>query len=174
MIRVLVGELADQESEGVLRPVRSDLAPVTAASREVSERAGAAMTERLESQGPLPVGSAVLTPAGGLGTRFLIHVVVMSADQPQSPQTIQLALKNGLRRAQDWGLESVALPPLGISAGAINAEEAAGVVVGVLAEHLSAGEAPRDLSIVVANEYEREVFDRLTRAAFGNSFTTGA
>ena len=40
MIEVLLGALYEQETEGILRPIRSDLVPVTCASRDVAEGAG--------------------------------------------------------------------------------------------------------------------------------------
>ncbi len=161
MIRVEVGALVDQEAEGVVRPIRSDLAPVTAASRDLGQIAGEGVEERLARMAPLPVGGAVLTPAGGLPAGFIIHVVVMSPEEPQTSLSIQKALKNGLRRAVDWGLESLAVPPLGIGVGTLEPEDAARAFVEILMNHVAEGEAPLDLTIVVGSDYEASLFGRL-------------
>ena len=161
MIHVILGELAAQEAEGVMRPIRSDLAPLTVAARELGERAGTEVTERLQRLGSLPVGGAVITPGGALPSAFLIHVVTASEDEPQSALTVERALRNGLRRAAEWGLDSLVLPPLGIVAGTMDAEGAARSLVEILVDHLDAGQPPFELTIVVANAYEEEVFSRL-------------
>ena len=161
MIRLVLGELVDQETEAVLRPIRSDLNPVTAAARDLLVRAGEAVAERLERVGTLPLGGAVMTPAGALPTSFLIHVVVLSAEEPQTPSSVQKALRNGLRRAADWGIASLALPPLGLGVGAMDPEEAARTLVDILSDHLAEGLPPLDLVIVVASPYEAELFRRL-------------
>lgn len=161
MIRVEIGNLIDQDAEGVVRPISSDLAPVTAASRDLGQLAGERVEERLTQMAPLPVGGAVLTPGGGLPAGFLIHVVVMSPEEPQTPLSVQKALKNALRRAVDWGLESVALPPLGIGVGTLEPEDSARAFVEILMNHLAEGVAPLDLRIVVGSEYEASLFDRL-------------
>jgi O-acetyl-ADP-ribose deacetylase (regulator of RNase III) len=161
LIRVVLGDLAAQDVEAVVRPVRSDLAPATAASRDLGHRAGDDLAQRLDRMGPLPVGSAVLTPAGLLPCSFLIHVAVMSVEEPQTATSVQNALRNGLRRAADWDVASLALPPLGLGVGAMEPEEAAGALVDVLRDHLGEGRAPLELSIVVGSEYELQLFNPL-------------
>ena len=58
----------------------------------------------------------------------------------------------------EWGLETLALPPLGTGAGNLDAEDAAGVMVPVLLEHMRDADFPAHVTIVVESEYERDVF----------------
>jgi O-acetyl-ADP-ribose deacetylase (regulator of RNase III) len=158
VIRVVTSALADMEVEAIVRAVRSDLAPVSAASRDVAIAAGADLEERLERLGSLPVGGAVMTPAGDLRAEFLIHAVVMSEDEPQTQFTVQKAVRNALARAADWGVASLALPPLGIGVGLTEPEDAADALVQLLANHLEEGRPPLDLVIVTSSAYERDMF----------------
>lgn len=161
MINVVLGTLAAQEREGVLRPIRSDLAPVTAGARDVVVEAGEAVEDRLRQMGALPVGGAFITPGGRLPASFVIHAVTASEEEPETPLTVQRALRNGLRRAVEWDLQSLALPPLGVGVGQLDMEEAARSMVEVLVNHLDEGHPPLDLTIVVASEYDAAVFRRL-------------
>ncbi len=161
MIRVLLGDISEQRVDGVMRPARSDLAPVSAASRDLVLVAGFELQERLARMGLLPVGGAVLTPAGLLPCPFLIHAVVMSEEEPATALSVQRALRNGLRRASDWGLGSLALPPFGLAVGAADPEIAARAQVEILFNHLDEGLPPRDLTIVVTSDYESDLFTRL-------------
>ena len=158
MISVVVGDLVERTEEAVMRPVRSDLAPLTPASRDLGLGAGEKMQSRLAQLGVVPVGGAVLTPAGDLTTSYLIHTVTADPEEPQTSLTVQKAVRNGLRRAADLGISSLALPPLGLSVGSMGAEETARVLVELLVNHLDEGRPPLDIVIVVANEYEEEVF----------------
>jgi serine/threonine-protein kinase len=160
MIRVILGEVARAGTEGALRSVFSELEPDTPQSRDMGLGAGRSVIERLQATGTLPVGAAVITPGGDLPVAFLIHVVLHSAEEPARSEGVRLALQNGLRRAQEWGLESLALPPLGTGAGNLGAEEAAEVMVPLLRDHLRRFEHPREVVIAVGNEFEREVFSR--------------
>lgn len=161
MIHVVVGELATQEREGIVRPIRSNLTPLTAGARDVITAAGPSVAERLDQLGSLPLGSAIITPGGDLPASFVIHVVTASEDEPETPLSVQRALRNGLRRATDWGLSSLAMPPLGAGVGRMDPEEAARAQVEILANHLAEGLPPLDLTIAVGGEYEAEVFGRL-------------
>jgi len=160
MIDVMRGSILDADSEAVIRPVRSDLSPVSAQARDLGTRAGPSVDEHLLRLGTLPVGGAVLTPAGRLPFDFLIHVVLMSEDEPQTPATVRSALMNGLRRAADWGVASLALPPLGMGAGLTEPEVAAAGLVEILVDHLERDEPPRRITVVVDTPYEQELFAR--------------
>lgn len=161
MIHVKRADLAEVGVEGVIRGVRADLSPVNVASRDLAARAGSRVEEHLERLGSLPLGGAVITPAGDLACDFLIHVVVMSRDEPQTSHTVQRALQNGLRRATDWALDSLALPPLGIGVGTTEPEVAARALAEILFNHLDEGAPPLDLTIVVTSEYEVDLFARI-------------
>ncbi|MFQ5537216.1 MAG: macro domain-containing protein [Gemmatimonadota bacterium] len=170
MIHVVISQLSAALQEGVVRPIRSDLAPVSPGARDLGQQAGPEVEERLRQGGRLPVGGAVITPGGALGAVFLIHVVTCSEDEPQSALSVQRALRNGLRRARDWGLKSLALPPLGIGVGTMDAEDAARAQVEILVNHIDEGHPPLDLTIVVANAYEEEIFSRLAGELMGERF----
>jgi O-acetyl-ADP-ribose deacetylase (regulator of RNase III) len=161
LITVWRGELCSAPAEGILRPVSSEGAPVTGAARRLEARAGPAIASRLEELGEVPVGGAVITPAGDLPASFVIHVVVQSADESVSPAVLERALVNGLRRAAEWGVESLALPPVGLGPGTMDPEEAARILVAVLRQHLELGAEPRDLSIVVESDFEEKLYKRL-------------
>ena len=163
MISVVIGELAAQEAEGLLRPIRSDLAPLTAGARDVLVGAGPKVEERLRQMGALPIGGAFITSAGELTASFLIHVVTASEEEPESALSVQRALRNGLRRAVEWELKSLALPPLGMGVGHMDIEDSARAMVEILVDHLDEGHPPLDLSIVVAGEYEASVFTHLVQ-----------
>jgi O-acetyl-ADP-ribose deacetylase (regulator of RNase III) len=161
VIRVVKAQLAVLEVQGIVRPVGADLAPANVVARDLVTAAGAELEERLSRLGMLPVGGAVLTPAGSLAADYLIHVVVMSHDEPQSSPSIQKALRNGLRRAADWGLESLALPALGLGAGSMDAETPARVLVEILTNHVNEGVPPLELTIAVSSDFEVELFEKV-------------
>lgn len=161
MISVVIGELADQKSEGLLRPIRSDLAPLTAGARDALLHAGGQVEERLRQMGTLPVGGAVITPGGALAAPFLIHIVTASEEESESALSVQRALRNGLRRATEWELSSLAIPPLGVGVGHLEIEDAARAMVEILVNHLDEGRPPLHLFIVVGSDYEADVFRRM-------------
>ena len=173
MITVSIGALHESDVESVLRPIRSDFTPVTVASKNLTEAAGEPMQDRLEQMGVIPIGGAVMTPAGDLSAEFVVHIVVSAPDEPETPASVQKALGNGLRRATDLGVESMALPPLGMGVGALEAEESARAMLEILFNHLDEGVPPLDLRVAVSLQYEADVFSQLVEELAGNRSEDG-
>jgi len=163
VIRVERGELAAATAAAVLRPVTSEWAAVTPASRRLEVALGTSLAEQCRATGELPVGAALVTPGGALGFELAVHVAVRSATEPVSPAGVVRALRAGLRRLDEWGVRSVAMPPLGTGAGNLDIEEAAELSIPVLLEHMDSCAFPGEVVIVVESEYEQDVFERRLR-----------
>ena len=159
MIQVVRGRLSTAGAEAILRPVSTELEPVTHESRILELLAGEEAVERFRASGALPVGGAAITPGGeGLPGAFLIHVAVHSHDEPGTETGIRKGLMNALRRTEEFGIESLALPPLGTGAGHLDAQASAAVMIEVLRNHMAGSEYPKEVSVVVAVDYEEEAF----------------
>lgn len=158
MIEVVQGDIANLRASGILRPVSAEWDPVSGAARRIEIAAGPQLLQQCEKLGELPIGSAVLTSAANLSADFVVHAIVRSVTEPVGETTVHRALQNALRRCVEWGIETLAMPPLGTGAGNLDAEDAAGVMVPVLLEHMRAAEYPAHVTIVVESEYERDAF----------------
>ncbi len=158
MIDVRRENLVTADVECILRSVGSRLEPLTAIGREVGAAAGEGLLERLEQMGDLPVGGAVITPAGNLSASFIVHVALQSHEEPVSARGVRKALLNGLRHICRMDIETLALPPLGTGAVNLDAEVAADVMFEVLRGHMESEEYPREVTVMVATEYELQAF----------------
>ena len=164
MIRVVRAEIQAVTAEGILRSVFADLTADTPGSRDLELRAGSEVTDRLQAMGGLPVGAAIITPGGEVDAAFMIHVVLQSPDEAVHIEGLRSALVNGLRRAQEWSLETLAMPPLGVGAGNLEMEQSASVMVSVIMEHFQRYTYPQEVIITVASEYEEDVFHHAVEA----------
>jgi O-acetyl-ADP-ribose deacetylase (regulator of RNase III) len=164
VISVRLADLAEVRAAGILRPASAEWQAVTPAMRRLEIAAGPTLDEHLARLGELPVGSAAITPAGDLTTPFLVHGIVRSYDEPVSPAGVRRAIQNGLRRADEWGLETLAAAPFGTGAGNLDVDEAARIMIEVLLEHMQTARFPHTVEIVVDSDYERDAFDRALAA----------
>lgn len=155
MIETVETPLARLEAEALLRPVRTDWAAITTAGRELEVAAGEAWRETCRSQGELPLGSAAITGAGDLAAEFVIHVAVASEEGGATPRSVTRALRNGLRRVEEWDVRDLALPLLGTGPGALDAETACRIMDPLLSELEAGGE--RRIRVCVPEEGDRRV-----------------
>ena len=79
--------------------------------------------------GSIPLGSVVITSAGKLGCKAIIHVAGINMLWKASKRSIQDSVANALKLAQDSNFESIAFPIIGAGSGGFNKVEALNLMV---------------------------------------------
>ena len=163
MIDVVLGDIAALRATCILHTVSAEWDPVTAAMRRLEIAAGPDVAEQCLKVGELPVGSAVITAAGAANADFLVHVIVRSAIEPVSESGVQRGLQNALRRCVEWGIDTLATPPIGTGAGNLDAEEVAQLMIPILFDHMAEAQFPTRVTLVAESEYERDAFEQMLK-----------
>lgn len=88
-------------------------------------------------QGPLPVGAAIVTPAGRLAAKAVIHAVSLDRDRRTSAAAIAGAVRSAMARAREIGAASIAFPALGTGVGGFPLDEAARITVATVRDELT-------------------------------------
>jgi hypothetical protein len=146
--------------EAILRPVGGDLGAVSAWGREIDRRAGPSLGRFLAALGELPPGTAVLSPAGGLEVPFLIHAVVQDVDTPPTAALLRTALNHALRRAMEWEISTLLLPPLGTGAGQLAPEAAIDLLLEVVGAHMASSPFPSTVLLAAGTGWEAGLLAR--------------
>ncbi|HZO62563.1 MAG TPA: macro domain-containing protein [Gaiellaceae bacterium] len=116
------------------------------------KRAGGAEIEREAiAKGPIAIGDAVATGAGGLAARWVIHAAVMGQNLRTSADAIASATRRTLEVADELGAASLALPAFGTGVGGFPLDECARLMVAATRAH-----EPRTLRRVVFAVYGGE------------------
>ena len=90
------------------------------------KRAGGEEIEREAiQQGPIEVGDAVVTGAGTLPARWVIHGAVMGRDLETNADLVRRTTESCLQVADEVGAESLALPAFGTGVGGFPVDECA-------------------------------------------------
>ena len=116
-------------------------------------------TEAL-SKGPIPIGEAVVTGAGKLKARYIIHAAVMGQDLQTDAEKIRQATKNSLLRADEFGIKSIAFPALGTGVGGFPLDECAKIMISQVLEY-STGKT--NLERVVFALYDQPAYEAFQR-----------
>jgi O-acetyl-ADP-ribose deacetylase (regulator of RNase III) len=161
VIHPVVDDLAFVVADAVVRPATATLEPTTAALRRLEQVGGAAFWKQLKVQQELGVGSAVVTGGGELASPLVIHAIIMSASEPVSSTGVRRALTSALQRAADWEIANLAIPIVGMGAGALALDDAAAILCQVLGTQVPAAPFPRDVRIVVESEEQKRLVETL-------------
>jgi len=100
------------------------------------------------AKGPIPVGEAVVTGAGKLKAKYVIHAAVMGQDLKTDAEKIRQATRNSLLRGDELGIKSIAFPALGTGVGGFSLNECARIMIGEVRQY-SAGKTQLERVVFV-------------------------
>ena len=129
MIEVVEGDLLDQDVDVIVNAWNRNIIPwwlllPQGVSGAIKRRGGTVPFKEVGSHGPIPLGGAVLTPAGRLPFKGIIHVAGINMLWRASERSIRDCVKNAMRLAQEKGFVSIAFPLIGAGSGGFNQEQA--------------------------------------------------
>ena len=93
-------------------------------SGAIKKRGGYAPFRELSKHGAIPLGGAVLTSAGKLPFRAIIHVAGINMLWRASERSIRDCVKNAMALAGEERFESIAFPIVGAGSGGFNRPKA--------------------------------------------------
>ena len=142
---VLDADLLDQEVDAIVNPWNRNLFPwwlllPQGVSGAIKRRAGLTPFKELRRYGVIPLGGAVLTSAGRLQHRAIIHVAGIGLLWRASASSIQASVRNAVRLAEREGFRSLAFPLIGAGTGGFRPDEALRLMMEVLTQHPFNGE----------------------------------
>ncbi len=123
------GDICDLEVDAIVSPASPNFWMATGVAGAIKRRGGDAIEFAAVRQGPADVGDAIVTSAGSLAARWVIHAVSLDATRRTDSRTIDRAVRSAFARARDLGVETLAIPALGTGVGGYPIAEAARVTI---------------------------------------------
>ena len=101
--------------------------------------------KELAKHGPVPLGGAVLTSAGRLAFKGIIHVAGINMLWRASERSIRDSVRNAMALAHEKGFQSIAFPLIGAGSGGFNQERAKAI----MEDELGKIDLPMEVKLVV-------------------------
>ncbi len=131
------GDICDLEVDAIVSPAATSLWMSAGVAGEIKRAGGDSIEFAAVRQGPARLGDAIVTPAGRLAARVVIHAVSLERDRRTSGPAIDAAARGALRRAAELGLVSIAFPALGTGIGGFPLDDAARIAVEAVRDELN-------------------------------------
>jgi O-acetyl-ADP-ribose deacetylase (regulator of RNase III) len=163
-IDVWQGNLSELEVDALVVSANETLFMTGGAAAAVKRHGGEEIERAAVDQGPVPIGSAVVTHAGALPAAYVIHAAAVGHDRIAEPGRLTSAVRAALALAEPLQLRRIAVSLVGIEFGVFSVEEAARLLVDVL----KTTDAPLE-SVVVATAHAHEA--EAVRAALAGERT---
>lgn len=165
-IDVWQGDLAELEVDALVVSANESLFMTGGAAASVKRHGGEEIERAAVDQGPVPLGSAVVTHAGSLAAGYVIHAVAVGHDRIADPARLAAAMRAALGLAAPLQLRRIATSLLGVEFGVFRVDDAAGLLVDALRDT----DAPLE-SVVIATANLQET-DAVRNALAARAATT--
>src|SRR3712207_6801143 len=128
-LEAICGDITECAVDAVVNAANNYLWMGAGVAGAIKRKGGQVIEDEAVQQGPIPVGEAVVTNAGALKARYVIHAAAMGQDLSTNAELIRQATRNSFARAAELGVTSLALPALGTGVGGFSVNEAARVMI---------------------------------------------
>jgi len=128
-VEIIRGDITDVQAEVLVNAANNHLwmgAGVAGAMKRVG---GFQIEMDAKKQGPIDIGKVVVTGAGRLKARYIIHAAVMGQDLIPSIGSVKNATKNSLLKAEELGVKNMAFPALGTGVGSMPIDKCAQIML---------------------------------------------
>lgn len=147
---VVEGDLLDQQVDAIVNAWNRNIIPwwlliPQGVSGAIKRRAGIGPFRELGRLGPIPLGHAVLTSAGRLPFKAIIHVAGINLLWTASELSIRSSVQSALELAAGNGFSSLAFPVIGAGSGRFAPQAALEIMV----DQLSCSEVAMDVRIAL-------------------------
>ena len=153
------GDITRAETDAIVNAANNALWMGGGVAGAIKRVGGSGIEDEAIRQGPIPVGEAVVTGAGALKARYVIHAAVMATDLATDAEKIKAATRSSLLRADELGLKSIAFPALGTGIGAFPYSKAAEIMIDTVNEHLAGDTGLQEVLFVLYDGKAMEAFE---------------
>ena len=154
------GNIAEEASDAIVNPANCRLIHGGGAARAIVVKGGSGIQrqsdEIIKKIGTLPVGKAVITDAGALPCKFVIHTVGPQMGEGKEAEKLKKAVISSLQIADLYNLKSISMPAISSGIFGFPKPECARILLETAAEFLQ----KPDISIetIVMCNYDDETF----------------
>jgi O-acetyl-ADP-ribose deacetylase (regulator of RNase III) len=139
MVEVIEGDLLDQKVDAIVNSWNRNIIPwwlllPQGVSGAIKRRAGIQPFRELARQGSMALGQAVLTSAGRLPYRGIIHVAGINLLWRATEFSIRESVRNAVRIAGQQAFRSLALPIIGSGSGGFSQSRAKSLMLDELSK----------------------------------------
>lgn len=126
-LEMVHGDLLDQPVDAIVNAWNRNVIPwwlllPQGVSGAIKKRGGHAPFRELARHGPIPLGAAVVTGAGRLPFKAIIHVAGINLFWIATERSIRDSARNAVAAAKEHGFRSLAFPAIGAGTGGFDAE----------------------------------------------------
>ena len=146
------GDITEMAVDAIVNAANTELTMESGLAAAIRHKGGERIQEECERLAPIRLGAAAVTTGGSLKAHFVIHAASIGPGETAVAETIRLATRASLMRAEEKAIRSLAFPALGTGAAACPVQECAPVMLKAVLEHIKMRTSLEKIYFVLADE----------------------
>jgi len=164
ILRLIQGDITVRNVDAIVNAANSHLQHGGGVAGAIVKKGGQIIQEESNKIGYTPVGTAVITTAGKLPSKFVIHAVGPRMGEGDEDNKLKNAVLSSLKLASEKGLKSISLPAISSGIFGFPKDRCAEILIKEALNHIS-GNQKSSLQLI-----EFCVYDDLTKGYFEREF----
>ncbi|MBI5815815.1 MAG: macro domain-containing protein [Nitrospinae bacterium] len=158
-----MGDITEIAADAIVNPSNASLVLGSGVSGAIAAKGGPSIQEQMGKIGGCPVGSAVVTGAGTLKARHVIHAVGPQMGEGDEDNKLHNATLASLKKAEELKIGSIVFPAISTGVFGFPVERCAAIMISTALDHFATG-SPRSLNRVIFCLWGKESFETFNKA----------
>ncbi len=158
-VRLVRGDITDIDVEAFIYDITADAKLGTGYGSAIMARGGKTVQEELDAIGTCPTGEAIITGAGKMKAKHIIHVNGPKFHEPDQEGKLRSAITAALKRAEENQIKQLAFPPIGTGFYQVDLQLCTRVLVDAVSEHLKGTTGLDEVLFVALDTREFKPFE---------------
>jgi O-acetyl-ADP-ribose deacetylase len=158
VVKAVVGDITDLEIDAFVYHARRDLVLGSGFGGAIAVRGGPSVQAELKKIGSLDAGGTVVTSAGRMKAKHIIHAVGPVFQEEDEDAKLAAVTVNVLRRAEEHGITHVAFPALGAGFYGMPLDRCARILVKTVSDALRTDSPIREIVFCLRDNREYRAF----------------
>lgn len=160
-IRLIKGDITDIDVEAFVFYARPNLKLGAGFGNAISVRGGPSIQKELDEHAtPVDICEAVVTEAGKLKAKYIIHAVGPAFQEPETEDKLRNTVINSLKRADEKGIQQVAFPLMGAGFYGVPMDLSARITLATIKDYLTNETKVKEVIVVALDNRELEPFQK--------------
>ncbi len=162
VLELVKGDITQQDTEAIVNAANEALIPGGGVDGAIHRAGGPEIAAQARKIGRCPTGQAVITGAGRLKARYVIHAVGprYRGGQHGEAELLKSAYRSALELACKHKISSVAFPAISTGAYGYPLEEAASLALEAICTFLKEHQCPRLVRMVLFDDQALAAFEK--------------
>ena len=157
-IEIVQGDIILQEVDVIVNAANNNFWMGSGVAGAIKKAGGEIIEKEAIEKGPVEPGKVVVTQAGKLSCKKVIHAAVMGQDLQTNEKLIKEATLNSLEEVENLKLHSLAFPAFGTGVGNFNLYKCAEIMLNITIDFLLKSKSLKLVRFVLFSEKAYKIF----------------